>query len=57
MPRNLKKFFGIKIDDCYPADICDSVDPIICLEHDCGNKCPIFHSWERKYKKYDRGEK
>lgn len=49
---NAEKFeevFGIKIDEDYPADICDSVDHDICLVHDCPN-CPIFKFWDREYK-------
>ena len=49
---NAEKFeevFGIKIAKNYPADICDSVDPNICIENDCSD-CPIFGFWNQEYK-------
>lgn len=49
---NAEKFeevFGIKIDENYPEDICQSIDHNICVEHDCSD-CPAFKFWDQEYK-------
>lgn len=50
---NAEKFeevFGIKIDE-YPDDLCSIADREICVNHNCDKRCPLYHFWEREYRK------
>lgn len=50
---NAEKFeevFGIKIDEDYPASICQCVDTRICEGTNSCPEYPAFKFWEREYK-------
>lgn len=51
---NAEKFeevFGMKIDKYYAEDPCDMVDHEICVNHSCSKGCPLYHFWEKEYRK------
>ena len=50
---NAEKFeevFGIKIDEDYPAGICQTISHDICEQNICTEECPAFKFWDREYK-------
>ncbi len=48
--EKFKEVFGIEIDNKMPADPCDIFHHNICMNHECNEKCPARHFWDKEYK-------
>ena len=60
---NAEKFeevFGIKIDEGYPADLCNTADYKYCVNANSCHDCVLFHFWDKEYDEntnYVKGKK